>query len=107
MIHDKLEIRPEEIINDNPYFQRQNAKQQGCQIDYLIHLKYNRLYICEVKFSKNPIPFKVIEELKQKIDRLTIPKGFSCIPVLICTNGVSDEVSDSGYFGKIIDVTAP
>lgn len=102
LIHQALEIRPEEIINDNPYFQRPTTKQRGCQIDYLIQMKYNRLYVCEIKFSRNPIPSKVIHKVKAKIANIALPRGFSCIPVLICTSGVTDEVQESGFFEKII-----
>jgi AAA+ ATPase superfamily predicted ATPase len=103
LIFQKLGIRSEEVINDNPYFQRKTSKHAGCQIDYLIQMKYNRLYICEVKFSKNKVPFKVINEVQTKIEALHIPKKFSCIPVLICTDGVSEDVRESEFFGHMID----
>jgi len=52
-IKQQLSLKPEEILIDNPFFQRKTKRQHGCQIDYLIQTKYNNLYICEVKFS-NP-----------------------------------------------------
>ena len=48
-------IPPEEIVMDGPFFQNSAARQAGCQIDYMIQTRFNNLYICEVKFSKNPI----------------------------------------------------
>ena len=48
----------------------------------------------------------VIAEVKQKMSTLKIPKGFSCRPVLIHVNGVTEEVSDSDFFSAIIDVSA-
>jgi hypothetical protein len=61
------------------------------------------LYICEIKFSKDPIGKKVIEEVEEKINRLKLPKRFSIRPVLIHVNEVESDVIDEGYFDKIID----
>lgn len=98
-----LGVQPNEIVSDNPFFQRATTKQAGCQIDYLIQTRFNTLYVCEIKFSKNSIGMSVVREVQQKIDRLKRPKGFSCRPVLIHVNGVSDELLASGYFAKVID----
>ncbi|NGX51849.1 MAG: hypothetical protein KR126chlam5_00136 [Candidatus Anoxychlamydiales bacterium] len=98
-----LHIRAEDIIADNPYLQRQTSTQKGCQIDYLIQTKYKNLYPCEVKFSRNLITSKVIEEVKTKIDRLSLPRNAAALPVLIHVNGVSESVIGNDYFYKIID----
>ena len=102
-IHRLLDIKPENIKAANPYFQRKTKQQSGCQIDYLVQTKYNMLFACEIKFSRNVITTSVITEIKEKLQRLVIPKSFSCFPVLIHVNGVSDEIIDSGYFAKIIN----
>lgn len=101
-IWNKLNVSSGEIISDNPFFQRKTTRSQGCQIDYLIQTKFNNLYVCEIKFSSKELGLKIINEVQQKIDRLVKPKGFSCWPVLIHTNGVTDEVVDSNYFSAII-----
>lgn len=98
-----LNIPPEEIVFYNPYFQRPTRLYKGCQIDLLIQTKFNSLYICEIKFWKNKIGLSIIEEVKEKIDRLQIPRHFSYRPVLIHVNGVSEDVVDSGFFSSIID----
>lgn len=103
-IQQELGIRPEDVINDNPFFQNPTTKQRGCQIDYLIQTKFNTLYICEIKFSKFPIGIDVITEVQQKIDRLKRPKEFSCRPVLIHVNGISEDVAESDYFSAIINM---
>jgi uncharacterized protein len=77
--------------------------QPGCQIDHLIQIKFNTLYICKIKFSKNRIGTEVIDEVQQKIDRLKRPKGFSCRPVLIQVNGVTEDLIDEDYFTTVID----
>jgi len=104
-IFQALNLSPENIINENPFFQKPTTKQRGCQIDYLIHTKFNTLYVCEIKFSKNPIGTEVITEMQEKIARLKRPKGFSCRPVLIHVNGVTEDVVDSDYFSAIIDMS--
>ena len=43
--------------------------------------------------------------MQNKIDRLKYQRGFSCRPVLIHVNGVTDDVKDSGYFASIVDAT--
>lgn len=103
-IHKLLNIRPDEIVNENPFFQKSTQRNPGCQIDYMIQTKFNCLYICEIKFSKNKIDKSVIKEVTTKIDNLKFPLGFSYRPVLIHVNGVTEDVIDSGYFSNIIDM---
>jgi len=69
----------------------------------LIQTKFDQLYICEVKFAKEELGIELIKELKEKIDKLERPKGFSCRPVLIHVNGVTDAVVESEFFSHIID----
>ena len=63
------------------------------------------LYVCEIKFSRDPVGMFVVEEVK-KIARLKTPKQYFCRPVLIHVNGVSDALLDSHYFGHVIDMAA-
>ena len=98
-----LDIKTEEVIADNPFFQRATSRQQGCQIDYLIQTKFNTLYVCEIKFSKNPIGMNVVTAIQEKIKRLKVPRYMSCRPVLIHVNGVTDDVRHADYFAHMID----
>ncbi|MFM8453719.1 MAG: AAA family ATPase [Gammaproteobacteria bacterium] len=102
-IHQLLKIKSDEIISENPFFQKKTARNLGCQIDYMIQTKYDCLYICEIKFTKNKIETSIIEEVQTKINRLSKPKSLSCRSVLIHVNGVNDEVIESDFFCKIID----
>lgn len=99
----KLYLYPAEIVTNNPYFQRQQIKKKGCQIDYLIQIKSNVLYACEIKFSKKEIGSDVIEEVQKKLNAFYLPTGFSIMPVLIHVNGVSDDLVNKDYFSHIID----
>lgn len=92
LILNELKIDYADIKYDNPFFQRKTVKQKGCQVDYLIHTRYNTLYFCEMKFSKNPVGPSVVDEIHEKISRLKVPKGFSCVPVLIHINGCSSHL---------------
>ena len=103
VIHKALRINPVDIVYDNPYFQHKTNKHESCQIDYLIQTRYRTLYICEMKFSKKKVGTFCIAQVQEKIKRLQIPKGFSCVAVLIHVNGVSDSVKDSNFFIDIID----
>ena len=103
---DQLHLRREVVIRDNPYFQRASKGKQGCQIDYLVQTKHNTLFVCEIRFMRGVIDSQVIAEVKAKIKALQLPRQFSCFPVVIHVNGVSDAVIDSGYFTEIIDFKA-
>ncbi len=102
-LHELLQIDPNEIVNDNPYFQRKTSKQRGCQIDYMIQTRFNCLYIFEIKFSRKPVGIRVVEEVKEKIKALNLPKNFSYRPILIHVNGVDDAVLETEFFASIID----
>lgn len=103
LIKKALQIDLNDIVCDNPFFQRKTHRQAGCQIDYLIQVKYNILYVCEIKYSKNEVGAQVIEDMREKIERLNIPRNFSYRTVLIHVNGVSESVEDSQYFSNIIN----
>lgn len=101
----KLNIYPEDIIVDNPYFQRQQIRANGCQIDYLIQTRMNILYACEIKFLKHPVSLGIMKSVQQKLTAFSLPRGFSILPVLIHVGGVDDSVIDESYFSHIIDFT--
>ncbi len=96
-------ITPSDIVADGPFFQTQTALQPGCQIDYLIQTRFHTLYVCEIKFSKDPIGMDILKQMEEKREALKIPKQFSIRPILIHVNGVSDRVLDTRYFDKVID----
>lgn len=98
-----LKIDPTQIIAEGPYFQRKTERTPGCQIDYMIQTRFDSLYVCEIKFSKNEIKEDIITEMHEKIKRLKTPKHFSFRPVLIHVNGVSDPVKENATFSHIIN----
>lgn len=69
----------------------------------MIQTNFNTLYIIEIKFSKNLVNSEIIEEIKQKINHLSMPKHYSYRTVLIHVNGVSETVEEAKYFARIIN----
>lgn len=106
LIQQALRLHPEDIVADNPYYQRQTVRARGCQIDYLIQTRFNTLFLCEIKFSKDPIKATVISEMKERIKALAVPRGYACMPVLIHMNGVMESVIEADYFFKCIDFSS-
>jgi AAA+ ATPase superfamily predicted ATPase len=103
LVLQSLNIHKEEVVQDGYYFQTKTARSEACQIDYLIQTRTNNYYICEVRFSKQPINVKVIEEVSEKIRKLNVKKQVSLRPVLIHVNGVETAILKSDYFTRIID----
>jgi AAA+ ATPase superfamily predicted ATPase len=98
-----LGINSEDIIFANPFFQTKTAVHPGCQVDYLIQMRFNTVYLCEMKFSQFEIGPEVVTQVKEKINRLVLPRHVSYRPVLIHVNGVRKDVEHSGFFSHIID----
>ena len=65
--------------------------------------KYQNLYVFEIKFSRNAIGSKIIDEVNDKIKRLSPPKGIAVLPILVHVNGVSEAILEKEYFYSIID----
>jgi AAA+ ATPase superfamily predicted ATPase len=103
VLWEMLNISAEEVVMDGPFFQSQTTKQSGCQIDYMIQTRFHTLYLCEVKFKKDRIGRKILEEMEEKRTRLKTPRHFSIRPVLIHVNGVEESVLEENYFDKVID----
>lgn len=102
-ITELLKINPNDLEACGPYFQKNTARKPGCQIDLMIQTKQNILYVCEIKFNRNPIGMNLINEVKTKINNLIIPRNYTCLPVLVHVNNITDELYDEKYFYKTID----
>lgn len=104
MLIKQLSISLLDVVADGPFFQRKNTKQTGCQIDYLIQTKQKTLYLCEIKFSRNPIGTRVIKEVESKIKAIKIPRGFAVLPVLIYVGELTEELCDNDFFYRVINI---
>ncbi len=103
LIQKSLNLSPIDVVANDIYYQRKTKNIKGCQIDYLIQTRVNTLFICEIKFSQNPLSTNVIQEVKEKIKNLVVPKNFVCLPVLIHVNDVTKELENSEYFFQLIN----
>ncbi|MES2198604.1 MAG: ATP-binding protein, partial [Chlamydiota bacterium] len=79
-LYELLKINPEDVLYDNPFFQKKTTRQKGCQIDFVIQTKFKTLYVFEVKFSRSTIKLDVIDEVKEKIQRISLPRGTAVFP---------------------------
>src|SRR5205085_1576582 len=70
----RLGLSQEEIVMDGPFFQTPTYRHPGCQIDYFVQSRFHTLYMCEIKFSKNTIGTKIIQEMEEKRKSLKVPK---------------------------------
>lgn len=102
-VYKLLKIETQDIISVGPFFQRRTERLKGCQIDLLIQTSYQTLYLCEIKFHGSELNKSVVNAVEEKIERLSIPQGYSIRPVLIHVNGVSQSILESGLFTQIID----
>jgi AAA+ ATPase superfamily predicted ATPase len=99
-----LGVSMENVVIDNPYYQKSTHLKKGCQIDYLIQTRTKNLFVCELKFSRRQIRSTVIEEMQDKIKSLSFPKGFGVCPVLIHIGEIAPAIHESKYFYRIIDM---
>ncbi len=105
LLYQALGIHVQDVVMDNPYFQKPSGRKKGCQIDYLIHMHSNTLFVCEVKMRRRELGLEVIDAMKAKIASLSLPKGFGVSPVLFHLGPVSDALLNSSYFYRIVDVS--
>lgn len=102
-IWEKLDLKVDELLNDNPFFQRATQRMKGCQVDYLIQTQKRTLYVCEIKYHRQPLDSGILSEVEERVRRLSLPRNISVRPVLVHVNGVTDAVLDAEYFDAIID----
>src|SRR3989338_3217618 len=76
LLYRALGIHPQDIAIDNPYLQKATGEKKGCQIDYLIQMHSNTLFVCEIKMRRRELGQEVIESMKIKVSSIALPKGF-------------------------------
>ena len=97
-------VEPSDCVFDGPYRQNKTSRQKGCQIDYLVQTRTKNLFLCEFKFKRREVGAEIIEEVKEKMARLVIPRGIAPVPVLFHLGGVAPSVYDKNFFYRIIDI---
>jgi AAA+ ATPase superfamily predicted ATPase len=104
LLYQALGVHAQDVVMDNPYVQRAAGRKKGCQIDYLIQMRSNTIFICEVKMRRRELGLEVIDAMRTKIASLALPKGFGISPVLFHLGPVSDALLSSRYFYRMIDI---
>jgi len=83
-----------------PFRQSATARTKGCQIDLLLQTRHT-IYMVEMK-RREMIGEEVVDEVREKIERLQVKHGMSVIPVLVYEGHLSKRVEADGFFAKII-----
>ena len=94
-----------DIVADGPFRQSKTTTRQGCQVDYLVQTFTKNLFICEFKFKRRELGLDVIDQMKEKMKALKVPRDFAKVPILFHIGGVSSSVATSGFFYRIIDIS--
>ncbi|MBR0068849.1 MAG: hypothetical protein IJQ00_14735, partial [Kiritimatiellae bacterium] len=87
-----------------PFVKRGHAKERtdGCQVDLLIQTAQSCCLV-EVKRRKE-IGEEVLEEVKKKLEALSLPKGISVRTALVYDGRLAATIEASGYFNALVDV---
>jgi hypothetical protein len=104
LIYRALGIHAQDIVMDNPYIQKASDRKKGCQIDYLIQMHSNTIFVCEVKMRRRELGLEMIDAMKTKTIALSLPKGYGIAPVLLHLGPINDALLSSKYFYRIIDI---
>ena len=83
-----------------PYFRRGGKTSAGVQIDMLVQLPRSA-YVVEIK-RKARIGASVVEEVRQKVERLALPKTKSVKTVLVYDGELDPSVEENDFFDYLI-----
>ncbi len=88
------------ILNAGPYCRRPAQSRKGCQVDLLIRTRQS-LYVFEVKFRRQ-IDKAILSEVRQKVERLKVPRSLSVRTGLIFQGELHPEIQPSDYFDFLL-----
>jgi hypothetical protein len=95
-----LQIAPSSIFSAAPYFQHKTKRAEACQIDLLIQCRYV-VYVCEVKCGQKISP-DVIDQVAEKIRKLSMAKKVSIRTVLIYQGELPPKITQANFFTHLI-----
>ena len=98
--HLGLEKTP--ILSAGPYVQRATARRRGCQVDLLIMTRRG-LYLIEIKHREH-VDATVVDELREKVQRLGVGTHRSIRTVLIHSGSLSKGVQEDDYIDYTISM---
>ncbi len=88
------------VIAAAPYFQKKTKRWRGCQVDLILMTKHS-IYVVEIK-KRRSIGAEVIDEVKEKLERLPIARGVSIRTALVYEGQLNRRVEEEGFFDFII-----
>ena len=98
-----LNLQNETILSAESFYQTATNRKESCQVDLMIICKSRVNYLCEIKFQ-DQIKSSVIDDVKEKIKKIKVPKNTIIRPVLIYSGELSEEIEEADYFDKIVNV---
>ena len=90
------------LLSAAPYRQSETKRTKGCQIDLLLQTRHS-IYVIEIK-RRNAIGEEVVDEVREKMNRLKIRRDISVIPILVYDGHVSARIAADGFFARMISV---
>jgi hypothetical protein len=88
------------VLNAGPYLQKQTLRRKGCQIDLLVRTRRS-LYVFEIKFRKC-LAVGLVDEVREKVKRLKLPKGQSVRTGLIYCGELDPEIDGRDDFDFLV-----
>ncbi len=99
-----IELDRKLVLNAGPYVQKQTLRRKGCQIDLLIRTRRS-LYVFELKFRKH-IVAGIVDEVREKVRRLKLPRGQSVRTGLIYCGDLAPEIDGRDDFDFLVPAEA-
>ena len=97
-----LNLSLSDILDMGPYFQQKRKEFKGVQIDWLIQRRDDTWTIIECKFHSKPLGLDIVNEVKSKALRISIPDNVSIEYVLLTNLPPNKSVLESNTFNQII-----
>ncbi len=91
----------DQLINWGPAFSK---KDKRFQVDLVYVCSDKVITICEIKYHDQLITAKVISDVENKANLITIPRGYTLEKALISKCGADDALISSGYFHHLLSV---
>ena len=95
------------IKDFGPFFRqrkRNGGKDEGLQIDILVHRRAKALTLIECKFSSRPIGSSIVKDIERKIKFLKVLKNYTIEKVLISCSGITNSLEKKDYFHHVLGV---
>ncbi len=99
-IRKKAGIANVPVVNAGPYWQEKTLRREACQIDLLVRTSQS-LHVFETRLRQK-IDASVIDEVKEKVRRLKLPRDLSVRTGLIYHGELASGVVEADYFDHLI-----